>query len=68
MAGCSRCQFIRRNVSGSVIVPGQFSSFCVKKINNALLRADQIQSVNGGGEKEYLVPIIADAEAGFGEI
>jgi isocitrate lyase len=32
------------------------------------LRADQIQSVNGGGEKEYLVPIIADAEAGFGEI
>ena len=38
----------------------------VKKINNALLRADQIQSVNGGGDKEYLVPIVADAEAGFG--
>jgi isocitrate lyase len=38
----------------------------VKKINNALLRADQIQSVNGGGEKDYLVPIVADAEAGFG--
>ncbi|GAB3818744.1 hypothetical protein GCM10028895_16330 [Pontibacter rugosus] len=38
----------------------------VKKINNALLRADQIQSVNGKGEKDYLVPIVADAEAGFG--
>ena len=30
------------------------------------MRADQIQSVNGGGEKDYLVPIVADAEAGFG--
>ncbi|MAX79335.1 MAG: isocitrate lyase [Crocinitomicaceae bacterium] len=38
----------------------------VEKINNALLRADQIQSVNGTGEKEWLVPIVADAEAGFG--
>ncbi|HAI80553.1 MAG TPA: isocitrate lyase, partial [Chryseobacterium sp.] len=41
----------------------------VKRINNALLRADQIQSVNGFAEadrKEYLVPIVADAEAGFG--
>ena len=38
----------------------------VEKINNALLRADQIQSVKGEGEKEWLVPIVADAEAGFG--
>ena len=39
----------------------------VKRINNALLRADQIQTVNGVNEKkDYLVPIIADAEAGFG--
>jgi isocitrate lyase len=38
----------------------------VKKINNALLRADQIQSVNKDGDKDWLVPIIADAEAGFG--
>lgn len=40
----------------------------VEKINNALLRADQIQSVNGQGDKEWLVPIVADAEAGFGGI
>ncbi|GGX26617.1 isocitrate lyase [Aquimarina muelleri] len=39
----------------------------VKRINNALLRADQIQIVNGEKHtKDYLVPIVADAEAGFG--
>lgn len=38
----------------------------VEKINNALLRADQIQSVKGEGETDWLVPIVADAEAGFG--
>jgi isocitrate lyase len=38
----------------------------VEKINNALLRADQIQSVSGETDKEWLVPIVADAEAGFG--
>lgn len=39
----------------------------VKRINNALLRSDQIQTVNGEKcKKDYLVPIVADAEAGFG--
>lgn len=38
----------------------------VERINNALLRADQVQSTSGGGSKEWLVPIVADAEAGFG--
>ena len=39
----------------------------VKRINNALLRADQIQHVNNvSNKKDYLVPIVADAEAGFG--
>ncbi|SIR16687.1 isocitrate lyase [Pontibacter lucknowensis] len=38
----------------------------IKKINNALLRADQIQSVTGDGEIDWMVPIVADAEAGFG--
>lgn len=38
----------------------------VKKINNSLLRADQIQSVSGDGNIDWLVPIVADAEAGFG--
>ena len=39
----------------------------VKRINNALLRRDQIQSVDGNNARlDYLVPIVADAEAGFG--
>jgi len=39
----------------------------VKSINNALLRRDQIQCVNKAENKiDYLVPIVADAEAGFG--
>ena len=38
----------------------------VKRINNTLLRADQIESVEGKVERDWLVPIVADAEAGFG--
>jgi isocitrate lyase len=38
----------------------------VKRINNALRRRDQIQSVSGQGAIDFLAPIIADAEAGFG--
>jgi len=39
----------------------------VKSINNALIRRDQIQCVNKAENKiDYLVPIVADAEAGFG--
>jgi isocitrate lyase len=38
----------------------------VKRINNALLRADQIQALNDVKKIDYLVPIVADAEAGFG--
>ncbi len=38
----------------------------VKRLNNALRRADQIDSVEGDGKIDWLVPIVADAEAGFG--
>src|SRR2546425_11200289 len=38
----------------------------VKRINQAFLRADQIQFMNGQGKVDWLAPIIADAEAGFG--
>ncbi len=38
----------------------------VRRINNSLLRRDQIESLNGEPEKDWLVPIVADAEAGFG--
>jgi isocitrate lyase len=39
----------------------------VKRINAALLRADQVErSEHGEASRRWLVPIIADAEAGFG--
>jgi isocitrate lyase len=37
----------------------------IRRINNALLRAEQVARVEGE-ERSYLVPIVADAEAGFG--
>jgi len=38
----------------------------VERINNALLRTDQIYHMNGDSSIDWMVPIIADAEAGFG--
>ncbi len=38
----------------------------VERINNALLRTDQIHHMNGDDSIDWLAPIIADAEAGFG--
>ncbi|HLZ99554.1 MAG TPA: isocitrate lyase [Steroidobacteraceae bacterium] len=38
----------------------------VERINNALLRTDQIHHMNGKSQIDWLAPIIADAEAGFG--
>ncbi len=38
----------------------------VKRINQALQRADQIQTSEGEGDTYWYAPIIADAEAGFG--
>ncbi len=38
----------------------------VRRINNALRRADQIAWSSGTAAREWLAPIVADAEAGFG--
>jgi len=38
----------------------------VKRLNNALIRADQIQTLDGKSDLDYFLPIVADAEAGFG--
>ena len=45
----------------------------VERINNALLRSDQIQWMEGVGPGDadyidYMLPIVADAEAGFGGV
>ena len=38
----------------------------VKQINNAFRRADQIEHSEGNVTTDYFLPIVADAEAGFG--
>lgn len=38
----------------------------VKRINNALQRADQVEHSEGGAKRDWFAPIVADAEAGFG--
>ena len=38
----------------------------VKRINQALQRADQIQHAEGKDDIDWFAPIVADAEAGFG--
>jgi isocitrate lyase len=38
----------------------------IRRLNNALLRADQIHWAEGDDDRYWLAPIVADAEAGFG--
>ena len=40
----------------------------VKRINNTFQRADQIQVMEGNREIDYFLPIVADAESGFGSV
>ena len=40
----------------------------VRRINSCLLRADQIAHSEGKDDIDYLAPIVADAEAGFGGV
>jgi isocitrate lyase len=37
-----------------------------RRINKTLMRADQIEHAEGGAKRDWFVPIVADAEAGFG--
>jgi isocitrate lyase len=38
----------------------------IQRINNALMRADQIEHMKNGDKHDWFAPIVADAEAGFG--
>ena len=40
----------------------------VKRINNSLRRADQLNIAEGNKPIDYMLPIVADAEAGFGGV
>ncbi|UOB80080.1 isocitrate lyase [Bacillus sp. ZJS3] len=59
------------NLSGHMypdqsLYPANSVPAVVKRINQTLQRADQIQYMEGSGDTDYFVPIVADAEAGFG--
>jgi len=59
------------NLSGHMypdqsLYPANSVPHVVKRINQALQRADQIESVEGNVTRDWMVPIMADAEAGFG--
>jgi isocitrate lyase len=48
------------------LYPATSAPALVRRLNNALRRADQIEWAEGDREREWLAPIVADAEAGFG--
>jgi isocitrate lyase len=60
------------NVAGQTypdqsLYPSNSAPALVRRLNQALLRADQIEHAEGKGtSRHWLAPIVADAEAGFG--
>jgi isocitrate lyase len=59
------------NLAGSVypdqsLYPANSAPDLVRRINNALQRADEIEWSEGDDSRDWMVPIIADAESGFG--
>jgi isocitrate lyase len=59
------------NLAGSTypdqsLYPANSAPALVRRLNNALLRADQIDCADGRNGTHWLAPIVADAEAGFG--
>ena len=61
------------NLSGEMypdqsLYPANSVPQVVKRINNTLLRADQLNHAEGKDDIDWLQPIVADAEAGFGGV
>jgi isocitrate lyase len=59
------------NVAGAMypdqsLYPANSGPELVRRINNTLARADQIQTMEGQGDVDWFAPIVADCEAGFG--
>ena len=48
------------------LYPANSAPQLAKRINNALIRADQIDHMAGRDDVDWFVPIFADAESGFG--
>jgi isocitrate lyase len=61
------------NVAGEMypdqsLYPANSVPQVVKRINSTLLRADQLSHAEGDDSIDFLQPIVADAEAGFGGV
>jgi isocitrate lyase len=61
------------NVAGEMypdqsLYPANSVPLVVKRINNTLLRADQLNHAEGKDDIDWMQPIVADAEAGFGGV
>ncbi|MDH3895150.1 MAG: isocitrate lyase [Chromatiales bacterium] len=61
------------NLSGEMypdqsLYPANSVPAVIKRINNTLMRADQIHHAEGDDSIDWLQPIVADAEAGFGGV
>ncbi|NNG03431.1 MAG: isocitrate lyase, partial [Inquilinus sp.] len=59
------------NLSGNMypdqsLYPANSVPAVVKRINQSLQRADEIEHAEGGAQRNWFAPIVADAEAGFG--
>lgn len=48
------------------LYPSDSVPYLIKRINNSLLRADQIHHLKNDNSVYWLAPLVADAEAGFG--
>ena len=48
------------------LYPANAGPELARRINKTLQRADQIEHLEGGAKRDWFVPIVADAEAGFG--
>jgi isocitrate lyase len=48
------------------LYPANSAPALARRLNNAMLRADQIAWADGHRDGDWVVPIVADAEAGFG--
>jgi isocitrate lyase len=61
------------NLSGQMypdqsLYPANSVPAVTRTINNALMRADQIAHAEGRNSRHWMLPIVADAEAGFGGV
>jgi isocitrate lyase len=48
------------------LYPANSAPALVRRINNAFMRMDEVEWAEGSRDHDYMLPIVADAEAGFG--